>query len=227
MREKIFLIIIFIKIPLIINSQSYSVLLDPGHGGSDIGAQGACSIPEKTLNLEYSNNAFNKINSTNSGLNWRAYRTRNSDIFRSPEYRYIMANNLNYDQYDADGNRIPYGGVNLFLSIHCNSGSSSASGTEVLWPDGDEPNSGDRRYRSRIVAITLLTYHLDITNSVLSSVSRGIKRPQDIPTSVDVLKKTIMPAILIETDFISNNNRYENFYNMSSEIYKNIWSIPT
>jgi len=189
-----------------VNPQSYSVLLDPGHGGTDGGAPGACGTPEKTLNLDYSNNAFNKINANNYGLNWRAYRTRNSDIARTPEYRYIMANNTSGLEADADNNRIPSGGVKLFLSIHCNSG-GSASGTEVLWPDGNEPVSGDRRYRSRVVAIALLTYHLNITNSILSSVSRGIKRPQDIPTSVGVLSNTIMPAVLIETDFLSNNAR--------------------
>lgn len=80
-------------------------------------------------------------------------------------------------------------GADIFVSIHCNSaGNSSAKGTETLvYSTGS---------KAELLAKCIQT---QIVNS-LSTVDRGIKERPDLC----VLRETSMPAVLVETAFISN-----------------------
>lgn len=80
-------------------------------------------------------------------------------------------------------------GADIFVSIHCNSaGNSSAKGTETLvYSTGG---------KAELLAKCIQT---QIVNS-LSTVDRGIKERPDLC----VLRETTMPAVLVETAFISN-----------------------
>lgn len=80
-------------------------------------------------------------------------------------------------------------GADIFVSIHCNSaGNSSAKGTETLvYSTGG---------KAELLAKCIQT---QIVNS-LSTVDRGIKERPDLC----VLRETSMPAVLVETAFISN-----------------------
>lgn len=193
----------FVLICSSINAQDYYfILLDPGHGGSDGGAPGACGISEKFYNLDFALNAYDKIDNELTH-NWLAYSTRDDDDdFPSPQQRYQMANNLFNDQEDAFGYKIPKRGVDFFLSVHCNSGGSTAHGTEVLYKDSSE--TGLRIKRSKICATVLLQSHIEETRKVLwSASSRWLK---SVGSEVAVTYSTRMPAILLETEFISNPN---------------------
>ena len=80
-------------------------------------------------------------------------------------------------------------GADIFVSIHCNSaGNANAKGTETLvYSTGGKAELLAKCIQAQIV------------NS-LSTVDRGVKtRP-----NLCVLRETIMPAVLIETAFISN-----------------------
>ena len=76
----------------------------------------------------------------------------------------------------------------LFISIHLNAGNSAASGIETLIYKNSRVNSA--------VAECIQTRLINSTGAV----DRGIKERPDLC----VLRETSMPAVLIETGFISN-----------------------
>lgn len=80
-------------------------------------------------------------------------------------------------------------GADVFVSIHCNStANTSAKGTETLvYSTGGKAELLAKCIQSQIV------------NS-LGTVDRGVKTRPDLC----VLRETIMPAVLVETAFISN-----------------------
>ena len=80
-------------------------------------------------------------------------------------------------------------GADVFVSIHCNSAANtSAKGTETLiYSTGGKAELLAKCIQSQIV------------NS-LGTMDRGVKTRPDLC----VLRETIMPAVLVETAFISN-----------------------
>lgn len=80
-------------------------------------------------------------------------------------------------------------GVDIFVSIHCNSAANaSVKGTETLvYSTGGKAELLAKCIQSQIV-------------HSLSTVDRGVKERPDLC----VLRETTMPAVLVETAFISN-----------------------
>lgn len=106
----------------------------------------------------------------------------------------MQSDNLNYDSDYADR---PYPvcvaandwNSDLFVSIHCNAANTTAKGTETL-----VYNLGGQ---SEKLANCIQTQIIDSLNTV----DRGIKvRPE-----LTVLKRTDMPAVLVELAFIDND----------------------
>ena len=107
------------------------------------------------------------------------------------EVQLLQSDNL---MYDGEGpcvcetaNEWP---ADIFVSIHCNAASGDARGTEVeIYPGSDASSKLGQCIQSQIV-------------SSLGTVDRGLKeRPGLI-----VLKHTDMPAVLVETAFIDNDD---------------------
>jgi N-acetylmuramoyl-L-alanine amidase len=93
------------------------VIIDPGHGGKDVGAVGIGSIQEKNIVLSISQQVASILE--RQGIQVRM--TRDSDYFISLEGRSNMANRLNAD---------------IFVSIHANSAGASkpaVSGYETYY----------------------------------------------------------------------------------------------
>ena len=107
--------------------------------------------------------------------NIKVYLTRETDVYPSLAFRSELANDIQAD---------------LFVSIHNNSASSNVTGTETLY----YPNSSDTRGK----AVAQIIQNAIVENC--GTLSRGIKARADLY----VLRTTNMPAILIETGFISN-----------------------
>ena len=109
--------------------------------------------------------------------------------------RLLQSDNLYYDSdYDdrtvsvcEDANNW---GADIFVSIHCNACNGSARGTEVECYDSDS-NGG-----------TLAKCIQDQIVGALGTVDRGVK---EMPGLI-VLKHTDMPAVLVETAFIDNDD---------------------
>ena len=97
----------------------YNIYIDPGHYKND-----GSNKTEIETNLAVGLKLRSLLeNDTSSGVTWKIRMSRCSSRSReshlnSPPKRAINANN-----FDAD----------LFLSIHCNSGPSEATGTETFW----------------------------------------------------------------------------------------------
>ena len=106
-----------------------------------------------------------------------------------------QSDNLYYDSSYTD-RQIPVvaeandWGADLFVSIHCNAATPTALGTETLYYPGS----------SRSARLSQLIQDQIVSN--LGTVDRGIKERD----SLIVLKRTDMPAALVELAFISNPN---------------------
>ncbi len=160
------------------------VVIDAGHGGKDPGAvykneNGEIILAEKDINLKIANKVYEILQA--DGINVKS--TRTTDKFLELKEITDIANG-----YDAD----------LFVSIHINAmeNSPDISGMMVLY-NGDA--LGDKYgINSKEVA-------LNIGKKIAEAVDikdRGIvSRP-----GLWVLRKTNMPAVLIECAFISNEN---------------------
>ena len=143
------------------------VCIDAGHGGKDGGAQGA-SVAEKWIALDVANRVAQKLQ--NSGMS--VVMTRDSDYFVELAERANIANQT---------------GADVFVSIHCNSGPSTAQGTEVwTYPGAAEDKRLAEELLERMIARTGLR-------------SRGTKEE-----NFAVLRLTRCPAALVELGFISN-----------------------
>ncbi|SEU04990.1 N-acetylmuramoyl-L-alanine amidase [Salinibacillus kushneri] len=100
------------------NNTALKVVIDPGHGGKDVGAKGASGQYEKDFTLSVSKKV-EKLLEQESEI--QVFMTRKDDSFISQESRYRpkYANNLNAD---------------LFISIHGNTFSNpNVSGTETFY----------------------------------------------------------------------------------------------
>lgn len=158
-------------------SGQITLVLDAGHGGMDSGATGN-GYREKTMTLSILLGAKRMFDNDSR---FKVYYTRTSDTYPSLTDRSNLANN-----YDAD----------LFVSIHINSASASAHGTETLYNSSRNTVTAKNGLTSRELA----TY---IQRSVVATTgftNRGLKNRTDL----SVLNRTKMPACLIEYGFISN-----------------------
>lgn len=153
------------------------IFLDPGHNhsGADTGAQGN-GLREQDITYQIAQKVGERLVNKDVLVRYsRAEITDNvgTSLNSSLAGRYTMANTW---------------GADLFVSIHCNAHTSTASGTETLIHNNNSP-----------------AYNLaNIVNSNLVNlgfVNRGIK----IRTDLAVLRYTNMPAILIEVGFITNS----------------------
>ncbi|MDR0697942.1 MAG: N-acetylmuramoyl-L-alanine amidase [Tannerella sp.] len=218
MRRYTYIAIAFILGLLNIQAQkSFTVVIDPGHGGKDPGCVGAIS-KEKAINLAVAMRLGSLIEQNHSDV--QIIYTRKTDIFIPLNERANIAN-----RYKAD----------LFISIHVNSvRRGNASGTEtytlglansdenlevamrensvILMEDdylqkyeGFDPKSSE----SYIIFEFIQNKHMnqsisfasEIQNSFIKSKrhSRGVRQ-----AGLLVLRKTSMPSVLVELGFISN-----------------------
>lgn len=96
----------------------YTVVIDPGHGGKDVGATGASGLYEKDFTLSLSKKLKEVLEKEDK---IKVYMTREDDTFISSEdkYRPKYANEINAD---------------LFISIHGNTfEDAGVSGTEAYY----------------------------------------------------------------------------------------------
>ena len=147
------------------------IVLDPGHGDTDSGAVSIDGLRESDVVLSIAYKVRDILKHS-----FDVYMTRDSDTFVSLNYRSSYANNL--------------GDVAAFVSIHCNSASStSATGWEIFTSKGD---TGDA---DKLAASIGKRY----AASFPGLPARGLKE-----ANFSVLQHTNMPAVLVECCFLSN-----------------------
>ena len=210
-------IILILGLSYIQAQKTFTVVIDPGHGGRDPGCVGAIS-KEKTINLAVSLKLGKLIEQNHKDV--QVIYTRKTDVFIPLDERANIANRNKAD---------------LFISIHVNSvRRSGAFGTEtytlglanssenldvamrensvILMEDdylqkyeGFDPKSTE----SYIIFEFIQNKHMEqsillaseIQNSFVKTKrhNRGVRQ-----AGLLVLRKTSMPSVLVELGFISN-----------------------
>ena len=143
------------------------VVIDAGHGGSDPGAISITKRHEKDFTLA----TVLKIAAllkTETNLDY--VLTRSGDTYPTLSDRTSLANSLK---------------ATVFVSIHGNSGSASASGAETLYTRSDSLGFANIMHK----------YLLQST---------GLKDRKVQQESLHVTRETTMPAVLLECGFLSN-----------------------
>ncbi len=160
-----------------IGKQSPLIVIDPGHGGKDLGTHSKKTpkYQEKSLNLTTAMMVHQYLQK----WGYQTIMTRKDDVFLSLEDRWSMANRLR---------------SKLFVSVHYNSAPSvSAEGIEVFYYKSDEDQ--DRTKQSKKLAQSILNRVIKNTDAK----SRGVKHGD-----LAVIRETNMPAVLIEGGFLTN-----------------------
>lgn len=148
---------------------AYKIILDPGHGGADLGAsyQGRLE-KDDNLNLAL---AVGQILADN-GID--VVYTRTTDMYNTPTEKAMMGNMANAD---------------FFISIHRNSSPNPNTYTGVQSLIFDQ--SGIKQDMAENINAEL---------AALGFANQGIS----IRPNLAVLRRTKMPAVLVEAGFINN-----------------------
>ncbi|HJC49848.1 MAG TPA: N-acetylmuramoyl-L-alanine amidase [Candidatus Anaerostipes avistercoris] len=165
------------------------LVVDAGHGGHDPGAVGN-GYSEKNLTLKIVQAVKQQFDRNPA---YKVYYTRLSDWYPSLSYRYQLANNT---------------GADRFLSVHINSASSSARGTETLYK-------------------TYKTYAQNVQDNALKGMGYakggGYDRGLKYRTDLAVLNGPKMTTALVEMGFISNQTEASRINSRTSEIGKYLY----
>ena len=156
------------------------LVLDAGHGGMDPGTNGN-GLKEKDLNLSILQKAYEKLQQTDKV---KVYVTRIDDTYPENTARAEMANDI----------------ADVFLSIHMNSASPNPTpnGTEALFITHETDVVG------KLTSQTVATVVLKNVVNALGTNNRGLKYDTEEQKNLIVLNRTTVPAVIIETLFLSN-----------------------
>ena len=159
------------------SAEKIVLCLDAGHGGDDSGAS-HYGFKEKNMNLAIvlaAKRYFDKDS------HFKVYYTRVSDVLPTLNARCTFANSKNVD---------------FFISVHINSYKKSSAGTETLY----NAARVNKTAKKGLTSLELAAWMQGCTAATTGFGNRGlVNRPKLI-----VLKKTKMPACLIEYGFLSN-----------------------
>jgi N-acetylmuramoyl-L-alanine amidase len=187
-----------------------TVVIDPGHGGDELGAQGPRGSLEKEITLAVARRLRTLIESR---LGMRVFLTREDDRTVSHDDRSAFANSRQAD---------------LFLSIHANAAvRSNIKGAEVYYLSVDRADAEARR-RAEDAAVTLPALgggtraidlilwetaqarHLEQSAALAVAIEESLRsRVEMSPRAVQqapfrVLVGANMPAALVEIGYVSN-----------------------
>ncbi|MEO8206507.1 MAG: N-acetylmuramoyl-L-alanine amidase [Chthoniobacterales bacterium] len=169
-----------------------TVIIDPGHGGQDKGADGRVAN-EKDFTLDVARRLRNQLKKDG----FRVIMTRNQDVTLPLEMRAKIANaQLNAIFVSIHFNAAPNGEAKGF-EIFCVTprGSPSTEYEELTVRDMIAENGNQSEMQSFALANTV--YHSMEGN--MEMLDRGVKRAR-----FAVLRLTNIPAVLIEGGFLSN-----------------------
>lgn len=191
------------------------ISIDAGHGGQDPGAVGPTGNREKNINLAIARELARQINAT-PGL--KAHLTRDTDVFIPLNRRAVLARAAGADMFisihaDAAENRSAKGSSVYVLSL------KGASSQRARWL-ADKENASDLIGGGRlpqadnVLANVLVDLtqsgHMKASEDAGNHILSGLKRignnhkPNIERANFAVLRTSDMPAMLVETAFLSN-----------------------
>lgn len=148
-----------------------TIILDPGHGGTDPGAVGN-GLKEKDVVLKTGLQVNNLLKQTPFNVKM----TRSTDVFIKLKDRSTFAKNQ---------------GGDIFVSLHVNAATASATGTETYYYSAANPHVADSKLLGEKIQARML--------EAWDLRDRGTKKG-----NLSVLRENTMPAALLELGFISN-----------------------
>jgi N-acetylmuramoyl-L-alanine amidase len=147
-------------LPLQVQSASLSIVLDPGHGGTDPGSTECAGYPEKQANLDIAN----KLKTLLEGSGYTVYLTRTDDSTKSNNDRYTFANSV---------------GGNALVSIHLNGSTNhSANGTQGLFGQKRKDEAFTRTVHQALVG------SLGISDRGVTNFPSGVLLKSNMPSTL-------------------------------------------
>lgn len=150
------------------------LLLDAGHGGKDPGTSGN-GLVEKNVALSLTQ----KIAEELEGTDIKIYLTRDSDVYPENNTRARTANQI----------------ADMMVSIHMNAAENTlVNGTETLYQvhANDDADMLTSKKLAELIQSSII--------SATGNTSRGVKQRTDLL----ILNGTTVPAVIVETVFLSN-----------------------
>ncbi len=242
--------------PLDLSQRNFKVVvIDPGHGGWDTGAQGY-GLDEKEIVLDIAKRLHRYFQASDS---FQSYLTRDRDIlpFLAPgdnpdpkdqEQRLALRRKSLEGRVEYANQTFQVGGedylADLFVSIHVNTfpRNRSVNGFEIWIPgdkiaqdemsrelqqvenavDGDKvldlTLNGSNREAAKVI-LSMMGEQMGMLNPIaahhieqrMRGIDSGLKSRGIKEGPFQVLRQLRMPALLVETGFISNRNEVESF----------------
>jgi len=196
-------------------SRAHSIIvIDPGHGGEDVGAVGQKGTYEKDIVLSLAKQLKNDINQRKG---FKAFLTRKGDYFIPLEKRVAIAREYGADFFislhtDANFSKRVRGASVYCLSIK----GATDEAAKILAERENKSNlfkgvsyADDKELDSILIDLVqtqTINDSLRFGGMVLNEMSKvhTIKFKQPKQAGFAVLRATEIPSILIETGFISN-----------------------
>ena len=207
--------------------RSKIIVIDPGHGGKDPGAIGYRGYKEKNVVLAIGKYLRNIL----KARGYKVYMTRSSDYFVKLRNRTQFANKKHAD---------------IFISIHANAvakqDSKKTYGLETYYLSKSRSNRAkrvaaienssdliDMNYYAKESFLNTLNSHniiaanklaIDLQRSTLASLKKSYKYVKDAGVREGpfwVLVGAQMPAVLVETGFITNPREAKRLVNKTYE----------
>lgn len=219
------LITIFIyifTIPILTSAAIKTILIDPGHGGDDVGAKGnfhkykkglvvgSTTYYEKNLSLELSKKIFEKLNKK-----YTVYLTRSFDHAVSLEERAQMAEKIKADIFisihlNSDPKKVSHGFETYYLDNH-----NDLAVKKVENIENQKLSKNDDLVVNKILIDLIIERTVDksskLAAAIHSQIKRGIGREYSLidrgvrPGLFYVLALAKRPSVLLEVGFISNS----------------------
>jgi N-acetylmuramoyl-L-alanine amidase len=166
-------------------TQAATIVVDPGHGGTDPGAVGVNGLYEKTVNRDVSM----KLQAELERMGYQVLLTSDTDRTMS------LSERVRFKEEN---------GADLFVSIHANSHPSSrVRGSMVLYYDRGYPQPSYPA-SAEMAELTPLSKQLALFVAEAVANKAGTRNLGIVPSAVYVVRNGTMPSILVETAFLSN-----------------------
>lgn len=189
-----------------------TICIDPGHGGEDLGAVGKSKLLEKDITLQIGLKLKRLIESK-TGL--RVIMTRDKDSEVSLNTRASIANNQQAQMFvsihvNSSFRKSAYGSETYFVSLQA----TDPEALELARKENQNPEDPAETIKNDELKMilwnmaqteyiressSLAEYIQFELNELLSTRNRGVKQ-----APFRVLMRAAMPAVLVETAFISN-----------------------
>ena len=235
------IIMIFVLVVAMAANKSFTLVIDPGHGGHDAGAIGAFS-KEKNINLNVAL-AFGRLVESNCS-NVKVIYTRKTDVFIPLHQRADIANRNKADLFiSIHTNALPKGakatGLETYtLGMHRASDNFDVAKREnsviLIEKDykqhyeGFDPSSSESYIMFEFLQDKNMAQSVELAKMVQKRTCAAATRPNKGVKQAGflVLRETSMPSCLIELGFISTLseeqflNSDEGIANMGRGIYQ-------